>query len=127
MVAILHSLNFMGGWSLILAGFLVGAAVGLGLCRDDFLGGYTSFRRRLIRLGHIALIALGMLNVLFAVAAPAGGPAIRVASALLIAGALAMPTVCFLTAWKSSTRHLFFIPVLCLVVAVILILIGGPP
>jgi hypothetical protein len=115
----IHSLNFVAGWWLILLAFVTGALIGLGFHREDFLGGYDSFRRRLVRLGHIALAALGGLNVLFGISpVPAGssGP-------LLLAGAIAMPTVCFLTAWRKPFRHLFFVPVVLLIAAVILILI----
>ena len=46
---------------------------------------------------------------------------------LLLAGAIAMPLVCFLSAWKEPLRQLFFIPVLLLVSAVGLILYLLPP
>jgi hypothetical protein len=121
----LHPLNYFAGWSLILMGFLTGAGIGLFFHREDFLGGYTSFRRRILRLGHVALVALGMLNVLFAIASPAAGPAMRAASVLFLVGGVAMPSVCFLTAFKPGFRHLFFIPVLSLVAAVILVILGG--
>jgi hypothetical protein len=38
-------------------------------------------------------------------------------SVAFVVGAVAMPTVCFLSAWRDSFRHLFFIPVLSLLVA----------
>jgi hypothetical protein len=123
-----HALNFIAGWWLILAAFVSGAVIGLGFHREDFLGGYTSFRRRLLRLGHIALAALGVLNVVYGLSpaptntarlAPLAGP-------LLLGGALAMPLVCFLSAWRESFRHLFAIPVVLLIAAVILIILGVP-
>ena len=55
------------GWSCIGAGLLMGACLGVAFLRDDFLGGYGSRRRRLVRLAHIALVALGAINILFAV------------------------------------------------------------
>jgi hypothetical protein len=36
-----------------------------------------------------------------------------------------MPAICFLAAWRGVFRHLFFIPVLCLITAVVLVLLGG--
>jgi len=110
-------MNWIAGWWLTLAGFASGAALGLFFHRAEFLGGYGSFRRRMLRLGHIALCALGMLNLIVGLSAQT--------SPLLIAGGAMMPAVCFLTAWKEKCRHLFFIPVLALVAAVVLILIGG--
>jgi hypothetical protein len=58
------AIHWYAGWGLVAAGFVSGTAVGLGFHREDFLGGYGSFRRRLLRLGHVALVALGMFNVL---------------------------------------------------------------
>jgi hypothetical protein len=107
----IHPLNFAAGWWLILAAFATGAAIGLGFHREDFLGGYGSFRRRLARLGHIALAALGGLNVLYGLSPV---PANSVPGWLLVAGGIAMPVVCFLSAWKPVFRHLFFIPVVLL-------------
>ena len=80
-----HVLNWQFGWLLVLAAFATGAVMGLSFHREDFLGGYDSFRRRLVRLGHIALAALGMMNVLFALCPVAGArehcPAARPRSA----------------------------------------------
>ena len=62
-----HAINWLVGWWLVLAAFATGAAIGLFFHRPDFLGGYDAFRRRILRLGHIALAALGMLNVIYAI------------------------------------------------------------
>jgi hypothetical protein len=124
-----HSLNFTAGWWLIFAAFVSGAVIGLGSHREDFLGGYGSFRRRLVRLGHIALAALGMLNLVFGLSfVPAGiGASAGLSGSLLLAGAVAMPLVCFLAAWREPFRHLFFIPVGLLLAAVILIILQISP
>lgn len=111
--------NWYAGWSLILAGFLSGAIIGLWFHREGFLGGYQDWRRRLLRLGHIAMVALGFLNVLFAQSASAHA----IAGHLLIAGGVAMPTVCVLSAWRKPLKVLFPLPVVMLVAAVVLILL----
>jgi hypothetical protein len=123
-----HLLNWQAGWWLILAGFLTGASLGLSFHREEFLGGYGSFRRRLLRLGHIALAALGMLNVLYGLSPwPASGDWYATAASLcFVAGGVAMPAVCFLTAWKPLFRHLFAFPVTFLTLAVIFTLQGVP-
>jgi hypothetical protein len=115
--------HWRAGWGLILLGFLSGAALGLRFHQEGMAGGYASLRRRLMRLGHIALVALGMLNLLLAL----GPEASRTtwSSSLLIAGSLAMPLVCFLTAWRPAFRHLFALPVALLVGAATLIVTGG--
>src|ERR1043166_7910388 len=118
--------NWYFGWGLILTAFVTGAILGLFFYRDDFLGGYASFRRRIVRLGHIALAALGMINVLFslsllnsAIRYSESHPQTRIASLGWIIGGITMPAVCFLTSWRVSFRHLFFIPVSAPVTAVI--------
>ncbi|MCG3150436.1 MAG: hypothetical protein PCFJNLEI_03922 [Verrucomicrobiae bacterium] len=110
-------MNWIIGWWLILAGFLSGAVLGLFFHRDGFLGGYGSFQRRMLRLGHIACAALGMLNLIVGLS--------PVASLWLAVGSVTMPAVCFLTAWRKPFRHLFFVPVVSLVVGVIIMLSGG--
>jgi len=121
LAAITHLLNWKLGWSLILAGFLSGAAIGVMFHREDFLGGYASFPRRMLRLGHIALIALGLLNVVFAIT-PLMGTTHTPAAVCFAAGAVLMPLLCFLTAWRSGFRRLFFVPVVTLVAAATLML-----
>jgi hypothetical protein len=113
--------NFVAGWWLVLAAFVSGAVIGLGFHREDFLGGYGSFRRRLLRLGHVALAALGLINVVYGLS-PGAGSRTDLPGLLLFGGAVAMPAVCFLAAWRQPFRAFFFIPVTLLVAAVILIL-----
>ena len=122
-----HAANWFFGWSSLLAAFLAGIPLGLGFHRDDFLGGYTSFRRRVVRLGHIALAALGMVNVLFALSPwPAAGMCTgRGASVGFMVGGAAMPLVCFLAGWREGFRKLFFIPVTALIAAVVMTILGG--
>lgn len=122
-----HPLNWTVGWWLILSGFVIGALLGLFFHREDFWGGYASFRRRVVRLGHIALEALGMLNLVFAVSPwpPADSAWGSAASICLAVGGVAMPSVCFLTGWKKAARHLFCIPVLALVLGAGFTLAGG--
>lgn len=104
--------NLLAGWIGFLAGAATGALIGLFFHRDDWLGGYGSFPRRMLRLGHIACFGLGLINILFALTAVhlSPGPVVRAASILLIVGMITMPLTCFLTAWKKPFRHAFFIP-----------------
>lgn len=124
-----HSVNWIAGWLLILAGFTSGAGLGLYFHRDDFWGGYASFRRRIVRLGHIALVALGMLNLLYALSPwpPTDRSEATFASCGFIVGGIAMPLVCFLTGWRASFRRLFFIPVAALILAATFTLKGSLP
>jgi hypothetical protein len=127
MVTPFHPLNWQAGWLLILASFATGAAIGLFFHRDDFLGGYQSFPRRLLRLGHIALAALGAINILFSLSPwPVATTWLSNAASLcFIVGGVAMPSICFLTAWRRPFRHLFAVPVVALVLAALFTYIGG--
>lgn len=121
------SINLVAGWIGLLGGVLSGMAIGLFFHQDDWLGGYGSFRRRLLRLGHIAFFGLGFLNLLFAFSvaqAPITAPLERVASISLIVGAVAMPLCCFLSAWHKPFRHLLPLPVASVLVAVVSLLLG---
>jgi hypothetical protein len=127
--AVQQPINWAVGWGLVLLAFLSGAVLGMGWHREEFLGGYASFRRRVVRLGHVAFAALGLMNVVFALSplpTPGTMPA-RLASVFFIAGGVMMPLVCFLTAWRAAWRHLFILPVLSLIAAVIFTLWGGIP
>ena len=124
----LSTINWYFGWCLILTGFGTGALLGLFFHRPDFLGGYGSFSRRIIRLGHISQVALGMLNVLYGLSPlpEATHWAALPASVCFIVGGISMPVVCFLSGWRERFRLLFFIPVTSLILAVLLALRGGP-
>lgn len=121
------TLSWCLGWTSILAGFVSGALIGLAFHREDFWGGYGSLRRRMARLGHIAFVALGILNLLYALSPTLGlGPRWpELGSTSLAVGTLAMPLVCFLTAWRPGFRHLFFVPVIALAIGALTALLGG--
>jgi len=107
-----HALTVV--WTGMLLGVVSGAVIGLYFHREDWMGGYSSFRRRLTRLGHISFFGLAFVNMAFAMTqhlSPLTGPWGMRALVLFMAGAATMPLVCFLTAWKKPLRHLFFIPV----------------
>jgi hypothetical protein len=111
----------------MLLGVATGATMGLFFHNDEWLGGYGSYRRRLVRLGHISFFGLGFLNMMFAFsAAPLNlrDAYLTVASWSLITGAVTMPVCCFLAAWRKPLRHLFPIPVLATLSGILAILIG---
>src|SRR5690349_2607792 len=122
----LCSLHRLAAWVGFLCGALSGAAVGLFFHREDWLGGYGSFPRRLIRLGHISFFGLGLLNALFALTiavVPVAELLGRLASIGLLTGAITMPLCCFASAWRKPLRCLFPIPVTSLLGAVSLIVL----
>ena len=124
--------NLIAAWIGVLLGMLSGAVVGLGFHKDNFLGGYRCWPRRLVRLGHISLFGLAFINIAFffttewlATNGLTDNGALCLSSWSLIGGAIAMPSVCFLAAWKKWLRYLFFIPVSLLLAGVISLTVGG--
>lgn len=113
-------INLGFGWLAILAGLLSGAIIGIYFHRENWLGGYASWQRRMLRLAHISMVGTGLLNVAFALSSSAlkiAAP-LRVASILFIVGAVSMPTICALSAFRPNLRNLFLIPVFSLLAAV---------
>ena len=127
----MEQINLYFAWVWMLAGMLSGAVMGLFFYRSDWLGGFASWPRRMVRLGHIAFFGTGLLNLGFAlsvghmVRTAESDALLAAASVLLIVGAVTMPAVCFGSAWRSSVRHLFFIPVLSLTGGVGALLLRG--
>ena len=103
--------NLHAAWIGMLLGAVFGAVQGLFFHREEWLGGYASWPRRLLRLGHIAFFGLALVNLSFALTANAlrleGG--LTWPSRLLILGAITMPLLCYLSAWRKPFRHLFFL------------------
>lgn len=123
-----ETLNLYAGWLGVLGGIISGAVVGLFFHAEHWMGGYASYRRRLIRLGHISFFGLGFLNLFFGLSAtPLGltGMVLRLASWSWIVAGLSMPACCFLAAWRKPLRHLFPIPVCAALLPVIGVLLGA--
>lgn len=117
----------VAGWISMLGGAASGMLLGLRFHREQWLGGYGSFRRRLLRLGHIAFFGLGFVNLLFAFSLRAlliPAPFAAVGAAGLALGAATMPLVCFLTAWRAPFRHLFPVPVAGVLTGIVSLLAG---
>jgi hypothetical protein len=114
----LREINFQVAWIAILLGLVTGTILGLFFHKENWLGGYGSWRRRMIRLGHISFFGTGFLNLAFILSAEHLHLDVvpPVASLGFPLGALTMPTVCFLSAWRESFRHFFCIPVASLIV-----------
>jgi len=110
-------INLLAAWVGMLLGFLSGLALGLFFHREDWLGGYGSFTRRLYRLAHISFFGLGAVNFFFYFTARTMHPGmlLSLASSAFIAGAITMPVCCLIMAHFPNTRSLFALPVLSLV------------
>ena len=117
------------GWIGMVLGILSGAFIGLFFHQEHWLGGYNSFPRRLVRLGHISFFGLGILSVLLGLTVrqlPFGTEAIRLVGHWFFVGQITMPICCFVTAWRSWFRYFFPVPVLSLGSAVVILLWHWP-
>lgn len=122
-------MNLLAGWIGVLGGVLSGAIIGLFFHRDDWVGGYGSFSRRMIRLGHISFFGIGFLNFALGLtftAVSLSASHMQVAAYAMVVGAITMPLLCFLTAWRKAFRHLFFIPVISVLVSALAVVSGWP-
>ncbi len=115
-------INLQSAWIGFLLGCMAGAIPGLFFHRQDWLGGYPSWPRRMIRLAHISFFGIGLINLAFALTVKSLGmvSGLRFISILFIVGAVAMPAVCYLSAWRSGFRNLFFIPALSVTTGILL-------
>lgn len=117
--------NLVMAWIWILLGFLSGSVLGLFFARENWLGGYAGFKRRLYRLAHISFFGLGLANLAFYATAQLFGPAapgLATASWLFVAGAVTMPICCVIMAHFPKALLSFGLPVLSLVAGGVLVL-----
>ena len=121
------NVNLQAAWIGILLGFVAGAVSGLFFHREDWLGGYASWPRRLSRLAHISFFGLALINLAFFFSVNHLKPEASMtwASWLLVAGAATMPICCYLAAWRKVFRHLFPLPVSCLVLGIVIFICRG--
>jgi hypothetical protein len=121
-------LHILTGWAGMLGGAVSGAIIGLFFHSEQWAGGYGSFRRRLLRLGHIAFFGIGFLNLMFGFTLQFMAMPVTyamIASWGFLLAMVAMPLCCFLTAWHKPLRHLFPVPAIATLVAIIAVLAGG--
>lgn len=116
-------LNLQAAWLAILLGFLFGAVQGIFFHNEAWFGGYGSWRRRLMRLGHVSFFGLAFINFAFVFTSSyLHLPSQPVTSILFIAALVLMPLVCYLAAWKDHFRKLFFLPVGSLLAGAVLLI-----
>jgi len=112
-------INITAAWLGFLLGTISGAIPGLFFHRESWLGGYTSWPRRLIRLGHISFFGIGFLNLGLGLTSTALGISSQPASLCMLIGAATMPVICYASAYRPLFRHLFIIPAGSVMLAII--------
>jgi uncharacterized membrane protein len=113
-------INITAAWIGFLLGSISGAIPGMFFYRFDWMGGYTSWPRRLIRLAHISFFGIGFLNLGLGLTGHLLGIGSSAASVLMLVGAVTMPLLCYFSAFRPAFRHLFFIPASSVMVSIIL-------
>ncbi|MEI8288086.1 MAG: hypothetical protein WCH99_01325 [Verrucomicrobiota bacterium] len=117
-------INLLLAWLWILLGFASGMVMGIFFHRENWLGGYASFQRRMYRLGHISFFGLGGLNLMFCFTARhfmLPGPMTQIASLAFFTGAIAMPVCCAIMAGFPKATMIFSVPVVSLITGGVLV------
>ena len=113
-------INLILAWVGILLGFSSGFWLGLNFHKENWLGGYNSWKRRLYRLGHISFFGLALMNLAFYFTVKNISPVsnrILIASDGFALGAITMPICCLIMAHQPKWRAIFLVPVLSLITA----------
>jgi len=120
--------NRVVGWTTAALG--VGTGLVMGLWSFDgplpvpaWIGEYGETSRRLVRLGHIALIGLGILDILLARELPRSAlraSAKRLAAWAMILGNVFLPLTLFAAAAFRPLKYFMALPASCVFVALLL-------
>jgi len=119
--------NVTFGWIWILVGLVVGMILGLKAEGEHWLGGYSSLTRRYLRLGHIAFIALAIINILYGkelVSASLSDTSKNLGSFLMIFGAAGVPIACLTAAFWRKAKYLLPLSATSLLIGVFIIVVG---
>ena len=126
--------NVQVAWWMIGGSMAVGAVLGLWsfggpVAPPPGFRAFDDLPRRLVRLGHIAAIALPALNLLYVpwmARSRWSGSARRAGCRLLLFGTVALPSLLMLAAFWGPGRYLLPIPVTALITAICLLAAGLP-
>ena len=122
--------NISFGWVWILVGLLVGAFMGMFAFNGPLpspVGDYTSLPRRMLRLSHIAFIALAIINILYGYEIDKVSlkeKTKKVGSLFMILGAILMPIFLIIAVFFEPAKYLTIIPAVLLILAIFIIVIG---
>lgn len=116
------------GWVSLAVGVTTGLVMGLWsfdgpVAVPEWLGAYDATSRRLVRLGHIAFLGLGILDILLARELPRldlGPAAKRVASRAMILGNVLLPVALFAAGACPPLKYVLPVPATAVFVALVL-------
>jgi len=119
--------NISFGWIWILAGVLVGAVMGMWSFNGPLVspvGDYTSLPRRMLRLSHIAFIALAMINILYGYEIDKVKKYNKIGSNCMIYGAVLMPIFLLGAVFFESIKYLTIVPSILVIIALLILVLG---
>jgi cytochrome b561 len=122
--------NISFGWVWILAGLIAGAIMGMWSFNGPMpspVGDYTSLPRRLLRLSHIAFIALAIINILYGYEIDKiqlKNKLKRIGSLCMISGAILMPTFLIAAVFFEPFKYLTMISATLVIIAVAIMATG---
>lgn len=122
-----YTFNLSVAWLGILFGLLSGATIGVFFHQDQWLQGYGSWPRRMLRLGHISFLGTAIINFafVFSIASLELGKLLWVPAICFAIAEIMMPSICFLSAFWKPGRFLFPAPVISLLIGTIAVLKWG--
>ena len=119
--------NVIFGWIWMCLGFIFGMTLGLWSDGEKWLGGYASATRRYLRLGHVAFIALPIINILYGkelALVDLGDTLKYIGSYLMIFGAVGIPITCISAGFIRKTRYFLALPASAILIGTIILVIG---
>ncbi len=120
-------INIIFGWTWMCVGFIFGMTLGMWAEGEQWLGGYASLTRRYLRLGHVAFIALSIINVLYGRELGSAGIPLYVrsiGSPVMIFGAVGVPLACISAAFFRKAKYFLPLPALALLIGTAILVIG---
>ena len=124
---IIGQINVLFGWAWMCLGFIFGMTLGIWSGEETWLGGYASMERRYLRLGHVAFIALSIINILYG--KELGDVVLpiyikNIGSYLMIFGAAGVPLTCISATFFRKTRYFLPLPALAVLTGTAILVIG---
>ena len=120
--------NIKFGWMWILIGVLCGAIMGMWSFNGPFispLGDYISLPRRMLRLSHIAFIALAMINILYGYEIDKIKSNFKkLGSNCMIYGAVLMPLILIGAVFFEPIKYFTMVPAVLIIIALLVIIKG---
>jgi len=119
--------NISFGWIWIFVGIIVGAIIGMWSFNGPMLspvGDYTSLPRRMLRLSHIAFIALAMINILYGYEIDKIKKYKILGSNFMIYGAILMPVLLIMAVFIEPLKYLTTIPAILIIIAISIMAFG---